>query len=132
MNENLEEALIEMLSVQRQRYQQAAGLAHSLIGTIESDEDPTPVLGAMQQMMDQMAQADQQLGPLRQAWQQQRRTPGPRLQQLLTSLESTLAPLIQQLATAEHKALEARQRLQPELEEATRRGQMRRAYQAMM
>jgi hypothetical protein len=128
MTSGVEAELLSLLQQQQSRYRQAAELADQLLAQLDAGEDPTGPLNAMRAALDQVAIDDGRLRQVREAWDRTGRPRSHQLQQTLTDLESTLVGLIGKVGAAEGRAAEAKSRLQPELTEATRRGQMQRAY----
>lgn len=111
-------------------YTKASNLVHQILACFDRGTDPTPGLQGIQQILDDVARIQQQIATLQPHGQPGAAQRSDELKRIVQQTEISLRGLIQQVSVAEQKAIEAKSRLQPELAEATRRQQMRRAYQA--
>lgn len=126
----LEEQLCASLTAQNQTCRRALEIARPLPAAFERGEDPAAALDELGRSMDEVRAAEQAAEESRRRWQAPPRPDSPRVDALLAEARALLEELIEIVGRAESIAERSRSALLPEISQALRGKQMRRAYGA--
>jgi hypothetical protein len=127
-NKNYEETICEALCRQRSNYAEASELTGKLRACFENGQDPVGLLEQLSTVLARVAQVDEQMQKSRQEWTTAPAHDSVRVQELAKQNRLVLEDLLNQIRAAEDLALQAKERLAPELDLRTRGLQMRKAY----
>lgn len=129
---DLETSLTQAYEQQLEQYLRALTLLEQVETNADGERDIHGSLHELAGVLDQVAACDRQISELKQQWAATKRQPGPRLQTMLSAIQSALEKLIVKTESAEGAARRARDRLLPQIDAASRRCKMQRAYGAAM
>jgi hypothetical protein len=120
--------LCDAYLLQIDRYQRAVDTTKSLVTAFSDGRDAGPGLRKLDQTLNEVAEIQEQIEPIRQHYMLQPAATGGELQDVTRQLADTIKTLIAEIEAAQNQARRARDRLVPELSQETRRQKMRATY----
>ena len=126
---DLESQLCTLYTTQQTHYDDALQVARSLPDAfVRNGGTSQQALQQLAGSLDKVAQIDNQIVPLRAEWEASGRPAGASLRRVFENIQRAIEQLLELMAVAENHAEQAKKRLAPELDVATRRNRMLRAY----